>query len=175
MVKNPPKCQRPGLDPWVGKIPWRRAYQPTILFLPRESPWTPVHRVTKTQTWLSDLVQQSTAQSGNPTKRDRGRHQARKQAEAEDTEGLASVSMFTNSCYKVRIAWENVLILTGPLLVGFFWAAWYSGFNEPLGESHTQSRVSCCLHLTLLTCKTKELDSISDFKISSKNDHGVLR
>ena len=24
-------------DPWVGKIPWRRAWQPTLLFLPGES------------------------------------------------------------------------------------------------------------------------------------------
>ena len=25
------------MDPWVGKIPWRRAWQPTLVFLPRES------------------------------------------------------------------------------------------------------------------------------------------
>ena len=24
MVKNPPAMRRPGLDPWVGRIPWRR-------------------------------------------------------------------------------------------------------------------------------------------------------
>ena len=24
-------------DPWVGKIPWRRAWQPTAVFLPGES------------------------------------------------------------------------------------------------------------------------------------------
>ena len=30
----------PGFDPWVGKIPWRRAWQPTPVFLPGESPWT---------------------------------------------------------------------------------------------------------------------------------------
>ena len=29
-----------GFDPWVGKIPWRRAWQPTPVFLPGESPWT---------------------------------------------------------------------------------------------------------------------------------------
>ena len=27
-------------EPWVGKIPWRRAWQPTPVFLPGESPWT---------------------------------------------------------------------------------------------------------------------------------------
>ena len=34
------QCGRPGFDPWVGKIPWRRAWQPTPVFLPGESPWT---------------------------------------------------------------------------------------------------------------------------------------
>ena len=29
-----------GFGPWVGKIPWRRAWQPTPVFLPGESPWT---------------------------------------------------------------------------------------------------------------------------------------
>ena len=28
---------RPRFDPWVGKIPWRRAWQPTPAFLPGES------------------------------------------------------------------------------------------------------------------------------------------
>jgi len=34
-----PACNagEPGLDPWVGKIPWRRAWQPTSVFLPGES------------------------------------------------------------------------------------------------------------------------------------------
>ena len=30
--------KRCGFDPWVGKIPWRRAWQCTPVFLPRESP-----------------------------------------------------------------------------------------------------------------------------------------
>ena len=29
--------KRLGFDPWVGKIPWRRAWQPTPVFLPGES------------------------------------------------------------------------------------------------------------------------------------------
>ena len=29
-----------GFDPWVGKSPWRMAWQPTPDFLPGESPWT---------------------------------------------------------------------------------------------------------------------------------------
>ena len=31
------QCRRPGFDPWVGKIPWRRTWQPTPVFLPGES------------------------------------------------------------------------------------------------------------------------------------------
>ena len=31
------QCRRCGFNPWVGKIPWRRAWQPTPVFLPGES------------------------------------------------------------------------------------------------------------------------------------------
>jgi len=41
VVENPSAnagdCQRLWLDPWVGKIPWRREWQPTPVFLPGES------------------------------------------------------------------------------------------------------------------------------------------
>ena len=30
-------CQCDGFDPWVGKIPWRKVWQPTPVFLPGES------------------------------------------------------------------------------------------------------------------------------------------
>ena len=33
------RCKRHRLDPWVGKSPWRRAWQPTPVFLAGESPW----------------------------------------------------------------------------------------------------------------------------------------
>ena len=36
MVKNLPIVQ----EIWVGKIPWRRAWQPSPVLLPGESPWT---------------------------------------------------------------------------------------------------------------------------------------
>ena len=36
LVKNLPATQ----ETWVGKIPWRRAWQPTPVFLPGESTWT---------------------------------------------------------------------------------------------------------------------------------------
>ena len=31
------QCRRPGVSPWVRKIPWRREWQPTPVFLPGES------------------------------------------------------------------------------------------------------------------------------------------
>ena len=44
LVKNLPAMWRPGFDPWVGKIPWRRERLPTPVFWPGEfcglnSPW----------------------------------------------------------------------------------------------------------------------------------------
>ena len=35
-VKRLPATRRPGFDLWVGKIPWRRIWQPTPIFLPGE-------------------------------------------------------------------------------------------------------------------------------------------
>ena len=35
--KEPLQCRRRGFDPWVRKIPWRRKWQPTLVFLPGES------------------------------------------------------------------------------------------------------------------------------------------
>ena len=53
------QCRKLWFNPWVRKIPQRRKWQPTPVFLPREphgrkslagySPW-----VAKSQTWLSD-------------------------------------------------------------------------------------------------------------------------
>ena len=41
VVKNPPanagEGKRCRFDPWFGKMPWRRAQQPTPVFLPGES------------------------------------------------------------------------------------------------------------------------------------------
>ena len=57
------RWKRRGFDPWVGKIPWRRAWQPTLVFLPGEShgqrslvgysPWGPTEL--DTTEWLSTL------------------------------------------------------------------------------------------------------------------------
>ena len=58
--------RRHGFDPWVGKIPWRRKWQPTPVFLGywdtgywynptnRGAWWATVHEVAKSQTGLSN-------------------------------------------------------------------------------------------------------------------------
>ena len=37
LVKNLPAMQETQVDPWVRKIPWRRKWQPTPVFLPGKS------------------------------------------------------------------------------------------------------------------------------------------
>ena len=44
------ECGRPGFDPWVGKIPWRRDRLSTLVFWPGE-----FHGVAKSQTLLNDF------------------------------------------------------------------------------------------------------------------------
>ena len=36
MAKNLPAMQETQFNPWVGRIPWRREYLPTSVFLPGE-------------------------------------------------------------------------------------------------------------------------------------------
>ena len=54
------QCRSPGFYPWVGQIPWRRAWQPTLVFLPAwkipmdRGAWqATVHGVTE-----SDMIEQ---------------------------------------------------------------------------------------------------------------------
>ena len=61
LVKNLPAMQKTRFDPWVGKISWRREWQPTAVFLPGEfhgqrslagcSPWG--HKESNTTEQLS--------------------------------------------------------------------------------------------------------------------------
>ena len=46
------QCRRPRFDPWIGKFPWRKKWQLTLVFLSgnpmdRGAWWATVHRVTK--------------------------------------------------------------------------------------------------------------------------------
>ena len=53
------QCGRPGFNPWVGKIPWRRERLPTPVFWPGEfhglySPWG--HRVERDRVTFTSLL-----------------------------------------------------------------------------------------------------------------------
>ena len=81
VVKNPPAKagnKRHRFDPWVRKVPWRRAWQPTPVFLPGEShgqrslagygPWDckesdMTERLNKQQN-LSTMIQDSAKATG---------------------------------------------------------------------------------------------------------------
>ena len=61
------QCRRPRFDPWVMKIPWRRKWQPTLVFLPGKfhgqrslmgySPWDCKESATAARPtlWLDDV------------------------------------------------------------------------------------------------------------------------
>ena len=65
--------KRPGFNLWVRKIPWRREWQPTLVFLLGEScgqrslvGYT-VHEVSKGEIWLSDWAHTHTLTELRPT------------------------------------------------------------------------------------------------------------
>ena len=70
VVKNLP-ARRQGFDPWVRKIPWRRKWQPTPVFLGNpmdRGAWrATVHGVKKSQTQLSNSVHLSSVVQSCPT------------------------------------------------------------------------------------------------------------
>ena len=71
-----PTCQcrrrkRPEFDPWVGKIPWRRAWQPTPILawrIPKDRGawWATVHSVTQSQARLKQLSTKHVSTGGWP-------------------------------------------------------------------------------------------------------------
>ena len=67
VVSKEPSCQcsRHRFDPWIRKIPWRREWLPTPVFLPGKSQdkaawWAIVHGFAKSQTPLNDLTATTT-------------------------------------------------------------------------------------------------------------------
>ena len=61
LVEKEHACQcrrrkRSRLVPWVGKIPWRRAWQPTPVFLPRTEKPGGVHRGSRVRHGWNDLA-----------------------------------------------------------------------------------------------------------------------
>ena len=71
LVKNLLQCRKPGLNPWVEKIPWRREMLPTLVFWPGEfhglySPWghkesdtterLPLHSTSLSARWPASIT-----------------------------------------------------------------------------------------------------------------------
>ena len=49
---------RPGFDPWIGKNPWRRAWQPTLVLLPGKSHgWRSLVGCSPWVRWESDMTE----------------------------------------------------------------------------------------------------------------------
>ena len=64
-----PQCRKHVFNPWVGKIPWRRAWQPTPVFLPGESPWAEEPgglQSTRSQRVRHDWVTKHSSRSARP-------------------------------------------------------------------------------------------------------------
>ena len=83
------RCRRRGLDPWAGKIPWRRKWQPTLVFLPGKShgqrslvgyspcccvqslshatPWTVAHQDSLSLTVSQSLLKLMSIESAMPS------------------------------------------------------------------------------------------------------------
>ena len=91
------QCRRPGLDPWVGKIPWRGKWQPTPVCLPGEShgwrslvdysPWSSRKSVTTERLHFQQRITDFLGLPGGPVvktlylhRRGRGFHPAHSRA-----------------------------------------------------------------------------------------------
>ena len=70
------QCRRPGFNPWVGKIPWRRERLPTPVFLPGESheqrslagysPWGYKELDITEQSWHKQVAKETQDRSSSP-------------------------------------------------------------------------------------------------------------
>ena len=57
------QCGRPGFDPWVRQIPWRRKWQPTPVLLPGKFHGEKIHGIAKSRTWLNNFTSDFDGQS----------------------------------------------------------------------------------------------------------------
>ena len=139
MVKNlPAKCRRPRFDPWIRKIPWRREWLPSPVFLPGEfhgqkrlESYSPCGcRDSDSSEWLTlSLGLQPTRnwgfQSGIPKDLNRTNNQANMEVDSSSTElsdGKAALAdaliavlqrsqLTTPGALDPRKPWENKRVL----------------------------------------------------------------
>ena len=110
------QCRRPWFNSQVRKIPWRRAWQPTPVFLPGESPWTEERGRLESlgsqrvgQDWATKY---NTAQTGMSTKLD---VLSRTGFWTPSENSLLSMLYFLTSENGARAYWRHI-ILTTPML-----------------------------------------------------------
>ena len=100
----------PRFDPWVGKISWRREWQPTPVFLPRESHGQ------------SSLVGYSSWD----------------RTEFDMTKRLIQTHNIWKNVIKVYFKWikSQPSVLSPLLSVNFYWGAWEQGPCEERGQGY---------------------------------------
>ena len=86
------RCRRPGFNPRVRKIPWRRAWQPTPAFLPGESHgqrswWATVHSDIKRQTRLKRLGTHTCNNENNIRQTPTERHSIKRLTSTQNCQG----------------------------------------------------------------------------------------
>ena len=67
LVKICLQCERPGFDPWVGKIPWRRDGLPTPVFLAFPGGSDSKESLAMQETWVQSLGWEDTLEKGKAT------------------------------------------------------------------------------------------------------------
>ena len=97
-------CRKPTFNPWVGKIPRRRKWQPPPVFLPGEFHGQRVHGVAKTQTqlrgWHITLMVDFIF---------RARHDLRLQGVCNwGEEGKISICMMTSKTRNISLEWGAI-------------------------------------------------------------------
>ena len=139
------QCGRPGFNPWVGKIPWRRKWQPTLVFLPGKSHgWRSLvgytgHGVAKSWTQLSDFTHsgekwQVNTEAASLLSEITG---VRQQSQAA-FHGVGPGNLQLASCTDALLVPRSC---TAPLLLSFFYGA---SAGVALGLSRAAWVCCCC-------------------------------
>ena len=120
LVKNPLQCRRPGFDPWVGKIPWRRERLPTPVFWPGE-----FHGVcyTRTCTHIQTLKGFVYSKAGSSTRsfsqykcplRGRARHCWLHSLLYEASVRVPVLKVFPIFCFQSHVTFYGACFILGP-------------------------------------------------------------
>ena len=113
------QCRRCGFDFWVGKIPWRRKWQPTPVFLPgksnaQRSLWAIAHGVAKESDiiwWLNNQTNKNSVHWQSYTiweKETRKAKLAKQERHGLQNEGLVAGQGFgARQSERPRISWKR--------------------------------------------------------------------